>query len=265
MLMFITTTWAEQHFLPTVFCYAMFAGGFGQFFAGILELIKGNTFGGTAFSSYGAFWMGWFLIEYLTTTRPDIFLPARTGKTLLCGMWGFLALGFSVVTLRKNVCLVTTFCSLALTFWLLAGGVWNARCNQAAGYIGFFCGSSAIYTAFAFLYDAETGHKLPGVRPVNFLPCCAEHPNAVVRPAAAAVAGGSAVVTVVGGVEKVGQGRAAAAATAGVMRAGSGRSGNGSKGVTGRGGSRGDGTAAAAACRALGSETPNEPVLPGVV
>ena len=55
MLMFIVTGWAEGSFLPTVFCYAAFYGGFGQFVAGILELIKGNTFAGTAFSSYGCF------------------------------------------------------------------------------------------------------------------------------------------------------------------------------------------------------------------
>ncbi|GIL45123.1 hypothetical protein Vafri_2045 [Volvox africanus] len=59
MLMFIYTGWAESNFLPTVMCYAMFYGGFGQFVAGVLELIGGNTFGGTAFCSYGAFWMGW--------------------------------------------------------------------------------------------------------------------------------------------------------------------------------------------------------------
>ncbi|GLC33073.1 hypothetical protein PLESTB_000373400 [Pleodorina starrii] len=161
--------WAEQHFLPTVICYALFYGGFGQFVAGVLELIKGNTFGGTAFSSYGAFWMGWFLLEFLMKEHPALYPTAVTGKTLWCGLWGFLTLAFFVVTLRKNVCLMTVFSSLVLTFWLLAGGVWNARCNQAAGYIGFFCGSSAIYTAFAFLYKIELGITLPGVAPVAFI------------------------------------------------------------------------------------------------
>ena len=47
--------------------------------------------------------------------------------------------------------------------------MWDPRCEQAAGYWGFFCGSSAIYAAFAFLYKAELGILLPGVRPVHFI------------------------------------------------------------------------------------------------
>ncbi|KAG2494227.1 hypothetical protein HYH03_007583 [Edaphochlamys debaryana] len=169
MLMFITTEWAEKTFLPTVMCYAMFYGGFGQFVAGVLELIKGNTFGGTAFASYGAFWMGWFLLEYLMITNKALFVTAQTGKTLWCGLWSFLTLGFFVVTCRKNGCLMTIFSTLVITFALLAGGMWNKNCEQAAGYWGFFCGSSAIYAAFAFLYKIELGIALPGVAPVRFI------------------------------------------------------------------------------------------------
>ncbi len=38
MLMFVTTEWTTKGFIPTVFCYAMFYGGFGQFVAGVLEV-----------------------------------------------------------------------------------------------------------------------------------------------------------------------------------------------------------------------------------
>lgn len=83
--------------------------------------------------------------------------------------------------MRKNGCLMTIFSTLTLTFALLAGGVWSERCARAAGYTGFFCGGSAIYAAFAFLYEKELGIKLPGVRAVNFLPASA-HLGAVVLP-----------------------------------------------------------------------------------
>ncbi|KXZ41940.1 hypothetical protein GPECTOR_239g570 [Gonium pectorale] len=162
--------WAEKGFLPTVFCYALFYGGAGQFVAGVLELIKGNTFGGTAFASYGAFWMGWFLLEYLTVTHPTAYHTAHTGKTLWCGLWAVLTFGFFIVTLRKNGCLMTIFSTLVITFALLAGGMWDERCERAAGYLGFFCGSSAIYAALAFLAHEELGFVLPGVAPVNYIP-----------------------------------------------------------------------------------------------
>ncbi|PNW69981.1 hypothetical protein CHLRE_17g700750v5 [Chlamydomonas reinhardtii] len=169
MLMFITTEWTTKGFLPTVFCYAMFYGGLGQFVAGVLELIKGNTFGGTAFASYGAFWMGWFLLEYLTWTNKALYAGVQSGKSLWCGLWAVLTFGFFIVTCRKNGCLMTIFSTLVITFALLSGGVWDPRCEQAAGYFGFFCGSSAIYAAFVFLYKIELGISLPGVRPVAFL------------------------------------------------------------------------------------------------
>lgn len=74
-----------------------------------------------------------------------------------------------MVTLRKNGCLQTIFSTLVITFALLGAGVWDAKCEQAAGYFGFFCGSSAIYAAFAFLYKVELGVMLPGVRPTNYI------------------------------------------------------------------------------------------------
>ncbi|EFJ47541.1 hypothetical protein VOLCADRAFT_91961 [Volvox carteri f. nagariensis] len=221
-------------------CYAMFYRGFGRFVAGVLELIKGNTFGGTAFASYGAFWMGctchdrtcsfatqrtralgqsnvttvtnfhtcswtciaqlpsgddaelgdmyasgiwafravnlrWFLLELLMKQYPSVYKTALMGKTLWCGLWAFLTAGFFVVMLRKNGCLMTIFSTLVITFSLLAGGVWSESCELAAGYFGFFCGASAIYAAFTFLFKIELGIVLPGARPVNYLPTSPAH------------------------------------------------------------------------------------------
>ncbi|KAJ9532792.1 hypothetical protein QJQ45_010901 [Haematococcus lacustris] len=158
-------------FIPVVMSYAMFFGGAGQLIAGILELIKGNTFAGTAFSSYGCFWMGWFLFNYFAVSKitPSVTAVAMTGDTLWCGLWGVLTFLFYIVTLRKNGCLQTIFLSLWITFFLLAGGNYSDKCKEAAGYVGFFCGSSAIYAAIAMLYQDELGWTLPGMRPTNFI------------------------------------------------------------------------------------------------
>lgn len=51
--MFTTSGWAEAATSTVIICYAMAYGGFAQMVAGVLELIKGNTFAGTAFFSYG--------------------------------------------------------------------------------------------------------------------------------------------------------------------------------------------------------------------
>ena len=64
---------------------------------------------------------------------------------------------------------MTVFSTLVICFSLLAGGVHNKSCNKAAGYVGFFCGSSAIYTAFGLLYKDELGIVLPGIAQVNYI------------------------------------------------------------------------------------------------
>ncbi|KAG1665546.1 hypothetical protein FOA52_000692 [Chlamydomonas sp. UWO 241] len=168
MLTFIETSWGDKAFLPTVIAFAAFYGGLGQFIAGILELIKGNTFAGTAFVSYGAFWMGWFMLEFLSTIDPVVPVSA-TGKTLWLALWGALTAAFFVVTLRKNFGLMFVFASLAITFFLLAGGVYSAEAKKTGGYVGFACGASAIYTALAMLYQDELGITLPGISPVRFV------------------------------------------------------------------------------------------------
>ncbi len=80
-----------------------------------------------------------------------------------------LTAGFFVVTLRKNHCLQVIFSTLTVCFSLLAAGVDNVTVNKAAGYVGFFCGSSAIYAAFALLYREELGISLPGIAPTHYI------------------------------------------------------------------------------------------------
>src|ERR1700760_1785256 len=57
--------WVPASVEPVVFGLALAYGGIGQFAAGMWEFAKGNTFGGVAFSSYGAFWISfWWLVEH---------------------------------------------------------------------------------------------------------------------------------------------------------------------------------------------------------
>ena len=170
--MFVTTHWAETAFANNVLCYAVFYGGLAQMVAGVLELLKGNTFAGTAFFSYGAFWLAFALLKVLVATDPAHFSGSASfpvGETLFLAAWGALTSAFFVVTLRKNGALMFVFASLAATFFLLAGGVWSPAVNTAGGYVGFVCGCSAIYTAIAEIYHETLGLNMPGLRPVRFI------------------------------------------------------------------------------------------------
>src|SRR5881227_2411069 len=48
---------------PVVLGLALAYGGLTQLIAGIWEFRNNNTFGATAFCSYGAFWISFFVIE----------------------------------------------------------------------------------------------------------------------------------------------------------------------------------------------------------
>lgn len=52
---------------PVVLGLALFYGGIVQVLAGLVEYLKGNVFGATAFCSYGGFWLSfWYLSTHLS-------------------------------------------------------------------------------------------------------------------------------------------------------------------------------------------------------
>jgi succinate-acetate transporter protein len=65
-LSFVNAGWVPASVEPVVFGLALAYGGAAQFAAGMWEFTKGNTFGATAFTSYGAFWLSfWWLTAHL--------------------------------------------------------------------------------------------------------------------------------------------------------------------------------------------------------
>ncbi|GAX82077.1 hypothetical protein CEUSTIGMA_g9505.t1 [Chlamydomonas eustigma] len=70
---------------------------------------------------------------------------------------------FLIGALRKTASIQVVLSSLVVTFILLAGGVWNDKCNEAAEYLGAFCAASALYAALIVLVNVELGYELPDV------------------------------------------------------------------------------------------------------
>ena len=96
-------------------CY----GGTAQIIAGILEFKKGNTFGMTAFISYGSFW--WTLVFILVFKNIPAVPAGFMGWYLF--MWGVFTFFMWFGTWGKNRILQYVFLSLTVLFWLLAIGV----------------------------------------------------------------------------------------------------------------------------------------------
>ena len=56
----------------TILAMGIFYGGLAQIIAGIMEFRKGNTFGLTAFTSYGFFWLSLVAIVLLGEADQDL-------------------------------------------------------------------------------------------------------------------------------------------------------------------------------------------------
>ena len=139
----------------------IFYGGIAQIIAGIMEFRKGNTFGLTAFTSYGLFWLS--LVYIILYGSPD---ASFMGWYLF--LWGLFTAYMFLATLNKNRALQVVFASLTLLFFGLALGDWtgNATITEIAGWIGIFSGASAFYLAAAEVLNETYGRSVLPVGPV---------------------------------------------------------------------------------------------------
>jgi succinate-acetate transporter protein len=138
-------------------CY----GGAAQIIAGILEYKKGNTFGLTAFISYGFFWIS--LVVLLILPKLGLAAPTPSGfMACYLIMWGIFSGFMYIGTLRANKVLQFVFASLTLLFFLLAAKdlTGSKLIGTIAGFEGMICGFSAIYLAMAEVINEQHGSNI---------------------------------------------------------------------------------------------------------
>ncbi len=148
---------------------ALFYGGFIQMLAGMWELRVGNTFGATAFASYGGFWMSLaalhiksfgFLDAY--AGYPASYLNNALGIYLFA--WCLFSLLMTVASHRTTAVLVSLFATVAVTFLLLSIGHWadSYRTTQAGGAVGILAAAIAWYAMLAgLLTKSNSNFTLP--------------------------------------------------------------------------------------------------------
>ena len=146
----------------------LFYGGIAQIVAGAFEFRKGNTFGMTAFLSYGLFWESFALIVLFKIMGIASFTPSTSLAAYLF-MWGLFTLLMFVGTLRLNGALMFVFGSLFILFFLLAAGNgWNnSSVITFAGYEGIICGLSAMYASIAQVLNEVYGKAILPIFPVK--------------------------------------------------------------------------------------------------
>jgi len=88
--------------------------------------------------------------------------PDETAMGCYLFMWGLFTAMMFIGTLRMNRALQFVFGSLAVLFFLLSFGDFtgNAAIKKIAGFEGIICGASAIYTAFAQVWNDVYGKEV---------------------------------------------------------------------------------------------------------
>lgn len=132
-----------------VFGLALAYGGIAQFAAGLWEFAKGNTFGATAFCSFGAFWISyWWLVEHDAENLGE---DAYKGLGLYLLAWGIFTAYMTVAASRVSGAVFVVFVLLTLTFFILAIGEFaeSSGWHKLGGWVGLLTAIAAWYASFA--------------------------------------------------------------------------------------------------------------------
>ena len=147
----VNAGWVPASVEPVVFGLALAYGGGAQLLAGMWEFAKGNTFGATAFSSYGAFWLSfWWLTAHIDSYKiPAADVGKGLGLYLLA--WGIFTAYMTVGATRVSGAVLAVFALLTLTFLVLALGDFQTSTSitKIGGYIGLLTALAAWYASFA--------------------------------------------------------------------------------------------------------------------
>jgi hypothetical protein len=133
-----------------ILAMGIFYGGLAQVIAGIMEWKKNNTFGMTAFLSFGFFWLS--LVALLVLPKLGLAdAPSAGAMAAYFVMWGIFTLVMFVGALKTTRALQVVLGLLTVLFFLLAIGATtgNATITQVAGYEGILTGLSAVYAGLA--------------------------------------------------------------------------------------------------------------------
>jgi succinate-acetate transporter protein len=148
---------------------AVFYGGLAQLLAGMWEFRAGNTFGATAFTSFGAFWLSF---AALLIPGFGIGFGTKAGPSA-SGALGVYLLGWTIFTgimllgsLRTNGATAAVFLLLFLTFLCLTIGAFGdsfantSNWKHLGGWLGVLTAIAAWYAALAGLLSSASNGRI---------------------------------------------------------------------------------------------------------
>jgi uncharacterized protein len=169
VLSVIKANWVSGADVPVVLGLALAYGGLAQLLAGMWEFRAGNTFGAVAFTSYGAFWISFFIL--VTFNAAQIVAPGNAGHAIGLYEWAWAIFTFymTIAALRVNGAVLLVFVLLTVTFVLLAIGDSGTHLTAThwGGYIGVATAIAAWYASFASVINSTFGRTIAPLFPLG--------------------------------------------------------------------------------------------------
>ena len=144
----VNAGWIPKPAEPVVLGLAFAYGGLAQFCAGMWEFKRNNTFGATAFTSYGAFWIAFALLVTFNAAKiPAAAIPAAIGMFLLA--WGIFTAYMTVAATTLSRPVLIVFVLLTITFFVLAIATFASQpgITVLGGYLGLITAIAAWYAS----------------------------------------------------------------------------------------------------------------------
>ena len=127
---------------------ALFYGGIAQLLAGMWEFVKGNTFGATAFASFGAFWLSYYFIVFHVAGGLKA-APADINHALAWYLlvWTIFTAYMTIGAVKSSTVVLLVFIALTLTFLALTIGEFagSTVIHNVGGYLGIITALLAWY------------------------------------------------------------------------------------------------------------------------
>ncbi len=157
--------WWDKGGASAALALALIYGGTAQFAAGMWEFVRKNTFGALAFTSYGAFWIGFYILLKIPAIPPS---TNTVGIFLLA--WAIFTAYMTIAAMRVNMAVLSVFVFLTLTFVALTIGNWgtgNTGMVKLGGYLGIVTALLAWYASAAGVINETHGKVVLPVGPLN--------------------------------------------------------------------------------------------------
>jgi uncharacterized protein len=153
-LSFINAGILSTKILPLVGALALAYGGVVQLLAGMWAFIKNDTFAAVALSSYGGFWISFYLLEHTFLKQiPPAYQNEALALYLL--VWGAFTFYMWIASTRVSIAVQAVFLTLVPTYVLLGLGkaVGSNLLFHIGGIFGIATAACAWYVSAAIVFN----------------------------------------------------------------------------------------------------------------